>query len=173
MRLDSVHGTQEIERLDSEGPAADARPYYREEAESFGSGSYSVAIFGRPAADADWGWLIQGHHLGVSFTVADGRTGFTPLFLGATPHVLERGDHAGWSALSHEAARGFELMLALTPEQRSVATVADDVPNDVLAGVGRRDSLSEYTGLQAAELTAAQPTSLPSRSTIGYMETEF
>jgi hypothetical protein len=156
MRLDSVHRTRELERLDREGPAEDARPYYREEAESFGSGSYSVAIFGQPASDADWGWLIQGHHMGASFTVSDGRTGFTPLFLGATPHVLEHGIHAGWSALSHEVARGFELMLALTPEQRSVAIVADDVPNDVLAGVGRGDGLSGYAGLQAADMTVAQ-----------------
>ncbi len=94
--------------------------------------------------------------MGASFTVADGRAGFTPLFLGTTPHVLERGIYAGWSALSHEVTRGFELMLALTPEQRSVAIAADDVPNDVLAGVGRRDSLSDYTGLQAAEMTVAQ-----------------
>ena len=28
---------------------------------------------------------IQGHHLGASFTVADGRTSFLPMFVGATP----------------------------------------------------------------------------------------
>ena len=133
MRLDGIHGNRTLEALDRDGPAEDARAYYREEAESFGPGSYSVAIFGDPNADSDWGWLVQGHHMGASFTVADGRTGFTPLFLGATPHVLERGIYAGWSALSHEVTRGFELLAALTPEQRTAAVVADDVPNDVLA----------------------------------------
>ncbi len=156
MRLDGIHGNRTLEALDRDGPAEDARAYYREEAESFGPGSYSVAIFGDPDADSDWGWLVQGHHMGASFTVADGRTGFTPLFLGATPHVLERGIHAGWSALSHEVTRGSELLAALTPEQRAAAVVADDVPNDVLAGVGRKDSAPENQGLRAADMTVAQ-----------------
>ena len=156
IRLDSIHGAMELEALATEGPTEDARPYYQEEADSFGSGSYAVAIFGDPTSDADWGWLIQGHHMGASFTVSDGRMGFTPLFLGATPHVLEHGINAGWSALSHEVTRGVELMASLTPEQRSVVIVSDDVPNDVLAGVGRKDSLVQYEGLRAAEMSAAQ-----------------
>lgn len=156
MRLDRVHGDRELARLESEGPEEGARPYFQEEAESFGSGSYAVAIFGNPERDADWGWLIQGHHMGASFTVSDGRTGFTPLFLGATPLVLERGIHAGWSALSHEVTRGVELMASLTSEQRNAAVVGDEVPNDVLTGVGRKDSLADQTGLKASGMTSAQ-----------------
>ncbi len=156
MRLDRVHGDRELQRLERDGPEEGARPYYQEEAESFGSGSYSIAIFGDPQSDGDWAWLIQGHHMGASFTVSDGRTGFTPLFLGATPLVLEHGIYAGWSALSHEVARGSELVAALTPEQRSVAIVTDDVPNDVLSGVGRQERIDENEGLRAADMTAAQ-----------------
>jgi hypothetical protein len=156
MRLDRVHGDRELARLEREGPEEGARPYFQEEAESFGSGSYAVAVFGNPDRDADWGWLIQGHHMGASFTVSDGRTGFTPLFLGATPLVLEQGIHAGWSALSHEVSRGVELMESLTNEQRNVAVVGDAVPNDVLEGVGRRNSVAEQTGLRASDMTPAQ-----------------
>jgi len=156
IRLDRIHGDRELERLATHGPEEGARPYYQEEAESFGSGSYAIAIFGRPESGDDWGWLIQGHHMGASFTVADGQTGFTPLFLGATPLVLEHGIHAGWSALSHEVTRGVELMEALTPEQRSVAIASEEVPNDVLTGVGRRENLSATEGLQAAAMTSAQ-----------------
>lgn len=156
MRLDRVHGDRELARLEREGPVEGARPYFQEEAESFGSGSYAVAIFGNPDRDADWGWLIQGHHMGASFTVSDGRTGFTPLFLGATPLVLEQGIHAGWSALSHEVSRGVELMESLSTEQRRVAVVGDAVPNDVLEGVGRRNSVAEQAGLRASDMTPAQ-----------------
>jgi len=156
MRLDRVHGDRELARLEREGPAEGERPYYQEQAESFGSGSYAVAIFGNPGRDADWGWVIQGHHMGASFTVSEGQTGFTPLFLGATPLVLERGIYAGWSALSHEVSRGVELMQSLTDEQQSVAVVADEVPNDVIEGVGRRNSVAEQTGLRASDMTPAQ-----------------
>ncbi len=156
MRLDRIHGDRELARLEHEGPEEGARPYFQEEAESFGSGSYAIAIFGNPERDSDWGWLLQGHHMGASFTVSGGRTGFTPLFLGATPLVLERGIHAGWSALSHEVTRGVELMESLTDEQRRVAVVSSEVPNDVLEGVGRRHSLAEQTGLKASAMTPAQ-----------------
>jgi len=156
MRLDRIHGDLELEELAKNGPAEGARVYYQEEADSFGSGSYSVAIFGDPASDTEWGWLIQGHHMGASFTVADGHTGFTPLFLGATPHVVEHGIHSGWSALSHEVTRGWELMAALTPEQRAVATEPGNVPGDVTTGVGHKDDLPEFRGLRAADMNAAQ-----------------
>lgn len=156
IRLDTIHGARELERLETHGPEEGARPNYQEEAESFGSGSYSIAIFGNPDSGGDWGWLIQGHHMGATFTVVDGQTGFTPLFLGATPLVLEDGIHAGWSALSHEVMRGVELMAALTPEQRSVAVVSQEVPNDVLTGVGRRENISASEGLQASAMTRVQ-----------------
>ena len=156
MRLDSIHGSRSLAELDREGPAEDGRPYQREEAESFGSGSYVLAIFGNPDSNTNWGWVIQGHHMGASFTVADGRTGFTPLFLGATPLVLEQGIYAGWSALSHEVTRGFELIQALKPDQRSIAIQDEDPPNGLPAGVGRKGNLAEHQGLQANAMTAEQ-----------------
>ena len=156
MRLDSIHGARSLAELDRVGPAEDDRPYVREEAESFGAGSYVMAIFGDPDRDADWSWLIQGHHMGATFTVSDGRTGFTPLFLGATPLVLEQGVYAGWSAMSHEVTRGFELMQALDSGQRAAATQGDTPPNDVLAGVGRKDNIAQHQGLQSSEMSAEQ-----------------
>ncbi len=156
MRLDRIHGDRELARLERYGPEEGARPYYQEEAESFGSGSYAIAVFGTPTADGDWGWLVQGHHMGANFTVSDGQTGFTPLFLGATPLVLESGIHAGWSALSHEVTRGFELMAALDSEQQAKAIVVGDVPNDVLTGVGHVLDSSGAVGLSAAEMTSGQ-----------------
>ena len=156
MRLDSIHGARSLAALDRDGPAEGARPFVRAEAESFGAGSYAIAIFGDPGTDADWGWLVQGHHMGASFTVSDGRTGFTPLFLGATPLVLEQGIYAGWSAMSHEVTRGFELLQALEPDQRTAAIVGDTPPNDVPGGVGRKHDLAQHQGLRSSEMSAQQ-----------------
>jgi len=156
IRLDSIHGERELAALDQHGPAESDRPFVLQEAESFGSGSYGIAIFGNPGSDPNWGWIIQGHHLGASFTVAGDRATFTPLFLGATPLVLEDGIHAGWSALSHELTRGFELMAALTPAQRAQAREAGEVPGDVIYGVGHKNNLPMHSGLRSADMTAAQ-----------------
>lgn len=156
MRLDSIHGARSLAELEQHGPAPDDRPFAQREAESFGTGSYTVAVFGDPRRDEDWGWLIQGHHMGASFTVAGENAGFMPLFLGATPLVLEDDVLAGWSALSHEVARGAELMAALTPAQRRQALEAGEVPGDALYSVGHKGKLPAKTGLRSADMTPAQ-----------------
>ncbi|HLF13104.1 MAG TPA: DUF3500 domain-containing protein [Gammaproteobacteria bacterium] len=151
MRLDDIHR----ERTLAAQPA-DASEYTRAANESLGTANYSFALFGDPRAGTDWAWLIQGHHLGASFTVAGNDVGFTPLFLGAAPLATDRGPDIGWSALPNEVARGRELMAALSAAQQSAATVGDDVPSDVVNGVGRKRSLTKPEGLSVADMTAAQ-----------------
>ena len=59
-------------------------------------------------------------------------------------------------ALSHEGHRGVELMNALTPEQRAIARVSEDLPDGIYAGPGRKDSLSEFEGLAAEAMNEQQ-----------------
>jgi len=150
MRLDDVHRARTLETL-----PADASDYTRAVSESFGAAGYAVAIFGDPSFDSDWGWLLQGHHLGASFTVAGDRVGFTPLFLGAGPLEVDRGD-IGWSALSYELSHGVDLIRSLTAEQVEVAMSDEAVPGDVVNGVGNKRSLTTPEGLKASDMTAAQ-----------------
>jgi hypothetical protein len=155
-RLDSIHGGRELRVLEQHGPAPDDRAFAQYEAESFGSGSYSISIYGEPGRSDAWGWLVQGHHMGVSFTVSGEDAGFTPMFLGATPLVLEEGIHAGWSALSHEVTRGAELMASLSAEQRAKALEEGVVPGDALYSVGHKGSLPQPSGLRSADMTPQQ-----------------
>jgi hypothetical protein len=67
IRLDDINRAQQVARL-----TPDATAYAKAQAESFGSGNYFVLFFGDPRTDARWGCLVQGHHLAVGFTVADG-----------------------------------------------------------------------------------------------------
>jgi hypothetical protein len=151
MRLDDINRTQQVAEL-----RADSTAYSRALAESFGSRNYAVAVFADPRTDTSWGWLLQGHHLGASFTVAAGRVAFLPLFLGATPLTVEEPVETGWSALSHEVARGFELLQSLTESQRKAAVSGDEVPGDVLNGVGRKGRFTETQGLSASDMTPDQ-----------------
>ncbi len=123
--------------------------------ESWTSANYWIAFFGQPG-DSTWGWLINGHHMAASFTVVGDRIAFTPLFLGAEPHEIERGLEAGWRILSHEGDRGWRLLQALDEGQRAIAVLGNDIPGDVLTGPGRKGSLSEYAGLPASALTETQ-----------------
>ena len=127
--------------------------------ESWTSANYWISFFGRPG-DPAWGWLVNGHHLAASFTVAGDRVAFTPLFLGAEPHEIESGLEAGWRVLAHEGERGWQLLQALDDGQRSVAVLGGEIPGDVLTGPGRKGSLSEFSGIPASALDDAQRTLL-------------
>jgi hypothetical protein len=151
IRLDDINRAQQVARL-----RADASAYAKAQAESFGSDNYFVAFFGDPRTDRRWGWLIQGHHLGVSFTVADGRTGFLPMFVGATPLAVEEDVETGWSALAQEVARGVELVTSLTESQREIAVAKTEVPGDVLNGVGNKQRFTAAEGLSASAMTPGQ-----------------
>ncbi len=125
--------------------------------ESWTSANYWIAVFGQPG-DPAWGWLINGHHMAASFTVVGDRIAFTPLFLGAEPHEIERGLEAGWRVLANEGERGWRLLQALSAEQRAVAVLGGEIPFDVLTGPGRKGSLSEFSGLRASSLNEVQRT---------------
>ncbi len=122
----------------------------------FGANHYYVSLFGEPDTDGEWAFLLTGHHLAVSFTVAQGRVGFTPLFMGSQPLVVRRGVEAGWSPLYHETTRGFDLMESLTAEQQQTALISEERVFDVLTGPGRRDGVSAFEGLKASEMTPEQ-----------------
>ena len=151
MRLDDINRAQQIARL-----APDASAYAKAQAASFGSDNYFIAFFGDPRVDARWGWLVQGHHLAVSFTVTDGMTAFLPMFVGATPVAVEEDVETGWSALAQEVTRGVELVTALTDSQRELAISRAEVPEDVLNGVGNKHRLTPAEGLRASVMTAEQ-----------------
>jgi len=151
IRLDDINREQQVARL---SPSATA--FQKEHAESFGSANYFVLFFGDPRRDVRWGWLLQGHHLAMSFTVADGKTAFLPMFVGATPLAVAEDVETGWSALAQEVTRGVELVSALTESQRKIAISAAAVPEDVLNGVGNKQRFTSVEGLRASDMTAEQ-----------------
>ncbi|HET7610033.1 MAG TPA: DUF3500 domain-containing protein, partial [Gammaproteobacteria bacterium] len=151
IRLDDINRAQQVARL-----APNATAFQKAQAEGFGSGNYFVLFFGDPRRDARWGWLLQGHHLALNFTVADGKTAFLPMFVGATPLAVAENVETGWSALAQEVTRGVELVTALTESQRKAAISSAAVPEDVLNGVGNKDRFTPPEGLRAADMTPEQ-----------------
>jgi Protein of unknown function (DUF3500) len=52
--------------------------------------------------------------------------------------------------------RGFELLQSLTQSQRKAAVSDEEVPGDVLNGVGRKGKFTEEQGLRASDMTSDQ-----------------
>ena len=92
---------------------------------------YWVSVFGRPG-DERWGLRFEGHHLSVHATVWRGEVRLTPLFLGANPAVVHENGEPVIAPLGLEERLGFELLHALSAEERAAAVVSDTAPDDIL-----------------------------------------
>ncbi len=156
MWLDDILHEQSQERLAERGDDE----FFARLVASWSSKNYWISFFGDPSTDADWGYIITGHHLAASFTVVSGQIAFTPTFMGAEPYEVDAGPFAGWRAMSHEVERGFELAQSLSQEQIARAVQSADIPRDVVEGPGRKAQLKQFQGIPASTLTADQTTLL-------------
>jgi hypothetical protein len=118
-RVTTIMGLDEVlDRL--EGHAGDRR--HRDD--------YWTTVFGRPG-DRAWAWRFEGHHVSIHATVVAGEVHLTPLFLGANPAVVGEAGRPVVAPLGVEEELGFELLHALTVEQRASALVAETAPDDI------------------------------------------
>jgi len=145
IRLDDILGQTDL-----------YRPRTPDEISPVGSAFYFLAVFGTPSTKEPWGWQLEGHHLGMNFTAANSEIVYAPAFMGADPAEVPDGPYAGWRLLGDEADKALTLINALDDEQRQTAIVAAELPERIFTGPGRGDSLQEFIGLSAGDMTAAQ-----------------
>jgi len=118
---------------------------------------YHLFIFGEPSTEHPWGWRIEGHHLSVSFTVADGQAiASTPLFLGASPAKVAVGNLTGLRVLGEQEDLGRRLVRNLSVKQKEVAVVDPKAPRDVINGPGVVARALQPVGLLAKDMTDDQ-----------------
>lgn len=122
----------------------------------FGLKYYWLSFLGEPASGQPWGWQLDGHHLALNFSLVGDRAAMTPQFLGADPHEVRQGAHAGWRVLGAEDDKGLALMKALTPDQSQKARIATEAPADVRTGPGKDRELPTPAGLAFAEMNDLQ-----------------
>jgi len=123
---------------------------------NFGSGYYWLCIFGDPGGGKPWGWQLDGHHLALNFTVANGTIEVTPAFVGVQPNVVPNGPYAGWRVLGEEEDKAIALVSTFTEVQRSIAILGDRVPDEIFTGPERGDALKTVVGLPASDMTSDQ-----------------
>lgn len=118
---------------------------------------YQVSIFGVPGGRAPWGWRLEGHHLSLHFSVADGRvTATTPTFTGSNPAEVKEGPARGQRVLAPLEDTGRALLLSLSQAQRATAVIAAQAPNDLVSANKNDIAPLAPSGLAAAAMTSAQ-----------------
>jgi hypothetical protein len=124
--------------------------------EEFGEYFYWISIFGDPSTDAPWGWQLDGHHCNINCVVLGDQIVLTPMLLGSEPVLAEGGVYAGTTVLREEETQGWAFMDALTPEQRTKATIGQDLPFDGFASGFKDNIVVDYAGLRSDDMTQTQ-----------------
>ena len=154
-KLDAIMSLEaEVERLDRErGVLGWFQRWLRDPKR------YFIALFGEPDAAGLWGFRFDGHHVSLNYTLAGAAPpSSTPLFLGAQPRQVPDGwKRQGLRALGSEEDLARELLLALGPEQRSLATLPFEPDRGLFVGGGRRVRLEGLpAGLPRAAMNDEQ-----------------
>ncbi len=103
-----------------------------------GPENYTLAIFGTPSLENQWGWRFEGHHLSLNFAIANGEISVTPTFFGASPAEIRSGTFAGFRSQDYVHNAGLKLVQALSDEQRNIAIEDGNPPGDILSGTLNR-----------------------------------
>ncbi len=118
---------------------------------------YYFSIFGEPAEKGMWAMKVEGHHVSLNFTIANGVVAAGPTFFGTNPAEVRQGPRKGLRVLGREEDLGRDLLVALTPEQKKVAIVDATAYPDVLTAASRKAALSgQPSGLSIAKMTKKQ-----------------
>ena len=118
---------------------------------------YYFTVFGAPGAKGRWGWRVEGHHISLHFTIADGSAVVAaPTFWGTNPAEVREGPKQGLRTLDKEQDAGRALMMALDEAQKKTATFAEVAPNDILTRTEVVVNPLTPPGVVASDMTAKQ-----------------
>jgi hypothetical protein len=120
-------------------------------------GHYRFSVFGTPAADGAWGWRVEGHHISLHFTIADGTAvASTPSFAGSNPAEVREGAQKGQRVLALLEDAGRAVVTALDASQRAAAIINATAPNEIVTGNTLDIDPLSPEGLKAPAMTPAQ-----------------
>lgn len=123
--------------------------------------NYYLSVFGTPSEHGVWGWRLEGHHLSLNYSVADGRVvASTPEFFGANPADLEAGPGRTLRVLGKEEDLAREIVRTCTPAQMKTAVVDSKVPDDIWTVASKQPAIPAPVGLAATDMTTDQRTLL-------------
>ncbi len=122
---------------------------------------YYFTIFGSPGLQGKWGWSVEGHHLSLNFVVNNGKLiSATPAFFGANPAIVKGdlgvGPKRGTRTLAKEESLAFELLGALTEEQRKIAVIDESAPKDIRGAGAPQAPTDPPAGLVSSKMNESQ-----------------
>jgi hypothetical protein len=119
--------------------------------------AHRFSIFGTPDAKETWGWRVEGHHVSLHFTVANGTAiASTPSFAGSNPAEVREGAEKGKRVLALQEDTGRALVMALDATQRQTAVITATAPGEILTNNTLNINPLSADGLKVSAMNAAQ-----------------
>ena len=122
---------------------------------------YYFTVFGEPAPQSHWGVSVEGHHLSLNFVLQGNKiVDSTPQFFATNPAELKEdylpGYEKGLRVLREEEQTGFDLLASLDADQKKLATLPGDLPQEIRAAGEPQPPTGEAAGLSAAKMKPEQ-----------------
>ena len=118
---------------------------------------YFVMVFGTPSATGTWGWKVEGHHVSLNFTIANGRmVSSTPHFFGSNPAEVRNGPKKGLRLLGYQEDPARQLLMLLDATQRAKAVINTTAPNDIVTRNETNIKPLDQAGIAYAEMQPKQ-----------------
>jgi hypothetical protein len=118
---------------------------------------YFFSIFGTPSKRGAWGWRVEGHHMSLHFTVANGTlVAGSPSFFGSNPAEVRSGPKKGTRVLGPEEDAARALVGSLDASQREKAIINTTAPNDIVTMASVKVDPLSPVGIPASALTTDQ-----------------
>ncbi len=123
---------------------------------------YYLLVFGEPTDKGAWALRIEGHHVSLNLTFADGQVvSSTPQFVGSNPHRVMEGSMKGTRFLGAFEDGAKEIVDSMDDAQRAKGVVPGEVPADILTRADPIATPPDATqGILYSELKPAQQTTL-------------
>jgi hypothetical protein len=133
-----------LKALETTGPVRDPELYF-------------FSVFGKPGAQGTWGWRVEGHHMSLHWTVANGKAvDSSPAFFGSNPAEVREGPKAGTRVLGAEEDAARALLNTLDPAQKTAATFATTALNDIVTMTSVKVDPLAPAGLMGSAMTPPQ-----------------
>lgn len=121
---------------------------------------YSVAFYGNPEQDSLWAWSFEGHHLSLNFSILNDKISIAPRFMGASPAIIKEGKRKGERTLANEEDFGFQLINALSEDQKKIAIFQKTAYPDIVTSNATEVAPLQPVGIKVGDLKVNQQTIL-------------
>lgn len=118
---------------------------------------YYLSVFGTPSENGTWGWRLEGHHISLNFTIADGKVvSSTPEFFGANPGLVDAGPKRTVRVLGPEEDMARQILKLCDEDRQKLCWLSKEAPDDLRGGGVAQPETTAAVGLSVAKMTDDQ-----------------